>query len=193
MSSDTSSQGWDAKVTWVPGFLKHYSGTWSGSFANKHINIKKLKTAINLILDNPSSFSYARIRNFSDNKCTVKSPKTPARGLEKLVSYFPILHQWHLSLHSLFQQPMLGWFLPGFCFSVQVPSLHPGISLKQARFDSLCLLLNSTSDINSFANSYYLVRCLLQCFARPHGSGYRCSKSMFKMKFSSLMLFHLST
>ena len=169
IASDASAQGWGAKVTWVSGSFNHYSRSWTERERNKHINIKELKAAINPILDNPSSFSNANIRIFSDNKCTVKwltQGTTSLRSGEARDLLFKITalaYDFAFSISAVYVKGASNLVADSLSRSL---AFNPELVLKQSSFDSLCSLLDFTPDIDLFANSCNH-KCPAYCSASP--------------------------
>ena len=160
---------WGAKVTWASGSFNHYSRSWSEMERNKHINIKELKAAINPILDNPSSFSNANIRIFSDNKCTVKwltQGTTSLRSGEARDLLFKITalaYDFAFSISAVYVKGASNLVADSLSRSL---AFNPELVLKQSSFDSLCSLLDFTPDIDLFANSCNH-KCPAYCSASP--------------------------
>ena len=154
ISSDASSSGWGARVTWTSGNCSSYSGNWSECMLDEHINIKELRAAVEVIYAIPSAFANSCIRVFSDNKSTVtwlnKGTSTRSEGARELLKVLT-------NLAYIYNFQVSAFYIKGSS-NLLADSLsrsydyHPELTLKQETFDALCDLLDFIPDVDLFAD-----------------------------------------
>ena len=156
ISSDASSSGWGARVTWASGSFTSYSGSWPENMIDKHINLKELRAVLEVIYSDPLAFANSCVRVFSDNKSTVTwlNKGTSARSEEAREMLGGLT-----SLTYDFAFQLSAFYVKGGC-NLTADSLsrsldfHPELSLKQETFEALCSMFDFIPDVDLFADAH---------------------------------------
>ena len=155
VSSDASSQGWGAKVTWPTGEVTSFAGTWSKEVVLEHINIKELRSVFNVVKENLDNFANSVIRVFSDNKSTVtwinKGTSARSEGARKILTILTDMsYRLAFSMSAVYIKGSNNLAADSLSRSLD---FHPEIALKQETFDRLCNELDFIPDLDVCADA----------------------------------------
>ena len=155
VTSDASSQGWGAQVTWASGKCTSFSGKWNSEQLQEHINLKELRAVFNVINDNLERFANSVIRVFSDNKSTVtwlnKGTSTRSEGARHILSILTAMsYDFTIKISAKYVKGSQNLLADSLSRSLEY---HPELTLKQETFDRLCSLLDFKPDVDICANT----------------------------------------